>query len=467
MSKMWGGRFEEGTAQNVEKFTSSIQYDHRLYAEDIQGSIAHVRGLQRAKVLKPAEAAQIIKGLTSILKDFQKGKVKLSDTMEDIHMNIEFLLTKRIGEVGKKVHTGRSRNDQVVTDLKLYLKKRIKEAIAGVGELQRTLLKIAEKNIGIYLPGFTHLQHAQPVLLAHHFMAYVEMLQRDLGRFADCLKRADVMPLGSAALAGTAYPIDRNAVARELGFAAVSANSLDAVSDRDFVAEYLSAASLLMVHLSRLSEELIIWMSPEFNFIKLSDAYTTGSSLMPQKKNPDCAELIRGKAGRVIGSLVTLLVVLKGLPLSYNRDLQEDKEGLFDTVDTIELALCVMNGMLKGLSVNKAEMQNAAKAGYLLATDFADYLVQRGIPFRNAHEIVGKAVAYCAKTDKALEELSGLVEAAANDRNRDRAAQLRKLSETGQQLATDARSFDPPEASDPNGKGWGDDSKDREWTRAM
>ncbi len=397
MPKMWGGRFKKKMAHDVEKFTSSIQYDKRLYEDDIAGSIAHVKGLQKAKVLTAKEAASIIRGLTSILHDVQQGKVNFSEELEDIHMNIESILTKRVGEVGKKVHTGRSRNDQVVTDLRRYVKKETANISKALIGLQKVLLSQAEKNSDVFLPGFTHLQHAQPVLLAHHFLAYIEMFERDKGRLADCLKRVDVMPLGSAALAGTAYPVDRQFVARQLGFVQVTQNSLDAVSDRDFIVEFLSALSLIMVHLSRLSEELILWMTPEFGFIQMSDDYTTGSSLMPQKKNPDCAELTRGKTGRVIGSLVSILVVLKGLPLSYNRDLQEDKEGLFDAIDTVSGALSVVAGMVEGLTVKEDAMQKQAAAQYTLATDLADYLVKKGIPFREAHEIVGKIVAYCVE----------------------------------------------------------------------
>ncbi|MBU0580993.1 MAG: argininosuccinate lyase [Candidatus Margulisbacteria bacterium] len=405
MGKMWGGRFKKSTAQEVEDFTSSIHYDVRFYEEDIQGSIAHVKGLQKVKVISSQEATKIISGLKQILSSFKKGTAKLSPKLEDIHMNIEAVLTSKLGDIGKKVHTGRSRNDQVATDLRLYLKKEIKNIQSSIKLLQKTLLKQAQKNIEVVLPGFTHMQHAQPVLLAHHFLAYVEMLKRDQSRLSDCLKRMDEMPLGSGALAGTAYPINRQTVAADLGFNSATNNSLDAVADRDFVVEFLSAASLIMVHLSRLSEELILWMTHEFNFIQLSDEYTTGSSLMPQKKNPDVAELVRGKTGRVIGSLVSILIVLKGLPLAYNRDLQEDKEGLFDAIDTVSKSLKVMNGMLQGLSANKEVMKRAAVAQYTLATDLADYLVKKGIPFRQAHEITGKIVGYCLKANKQLADL--------------------------------------------------------------
>lgn len=403
--KPWGGRFKEEMSKSVEKFTSSIDFDKRLYKEDVEGSIAWANALKRAKVLTVAEAGKIIKGLKGILAGIQKGSIRLKEELEDIHMNIESLLTKKIGEAGGKLHTGRSRNDQVATDLRMYLKKEISEILKSVTILQKGLIKTAEDNINVIMPGYTHMQQAQPILFSHYIMAYFEMLERDKERFADSLKRIDVMPLGSGALAGSAYPIDRTALAKELGFKDITKNSLDAVSDRDFVAEALFCISLAMMHMSRFCSELILWSSSDYDFIEIGDAYTTGSSLMPQKKNPDVAELVRGKTGRVYGDLINILTVMKGLSLTYNRDLQEDKEPLFNSIDTLRTSLGIFSEMLSSLKINAKAMKDAVK-DTIVATDLADYLVHAGIPFRSAHEIAGRIVAYCEKNKKDIDELS-------------------------------------------------------------
>ncbi|HUU08623.1 MAG TPA: argininosuccinate lyase, partial [Dehalococcoidales bacterium] len=390
----------------VTKYTASIPFDWRLYQHDIAGSIAHAKMLSRQGIIAPKEAESIISGLESIKAEIEQGKFQFKPELEDIHLNIEACLMDKVGEVGGKLHTARSRNDQVALDLRLWTKEAIAETLSKLRELQRALIDLAEANKEVAMPGYTHLQPAQPVLLAHHLLAYFEMLQRDIDRFGDCLKRTDVMPLGSGALAGVGYKVDREFLARELGFSEISQNSLDAVSDRDFVIEYEAAASLGMMHLSRLAEEIILWSSAEFNFIELDDAYATASSIMPQKKNPDVAELVRGKTGRVYGHLTAMLTTMKALPLAYNRDMQEDKEGLFDCVDTLLATLEVVAGIIKTIGVKKENMKQATQRGYLLATDLADYLVGKGEPFRSAHNIVGKLVSYAAQKGKALNELS-------------------------------------------------------------
>lgn len=406
MSKLWGGRFSKSTDKLVEDFHSSISFDQNLYYWDIKGSIAHARMLGDVGVINPAEAKQIIAGLEDILKDIEAGKIQFDISAEDIHMNIEILLTERIGAVGKKLHTGRSRNDQVALDIRLYLRAEIEIITQQIKELLETILNLAEEHLVTVMPGYTHLQRAQPVTLAHHLMAYFAMLQRDLDRLLDCQKRVNICPLGSGALAGTTFPLDREQVAKKLGFSDITYNSIDGVSDRDFVIEFAGCASLIMMHLSRFCEELILWSSQEFKFIEMDDAYSTGSSIMPQKKNPDVAELIRGKTGRVYGNLVAILTTMKSLPLAYNKDMQEDKEGLFDTVDTVKKCLLVFTPMLKSITINKEKMLEAAKGGFTNATDLADYLVKKGLPFRDAHEVSGKLVAYCLKINKSLDVLS-------------------------------------------------------------
>jgi argininosuccinate lyase len=362
--------------------------------------------LAKQGIISAKEAETIVKGLRAIEKEIEQGKFKFKPELEDIHMNIEASLIEKVGEVGEKLHTARSRNDQVALDMRMFTKEAISETVAKIKEFQQALIELVEKNKDVVMPGYTHLQPAQPVLLAHHLLAYFQMLQRDVDRFSDCLKRTDVLPLGSGALAGVAYDVDREFLARELGFSQISQNSMDAVSDRDFVVEYEAAASICMLHLSRLAEEIILWSSAEFNFIELDEAFATGSSIMPQKKNPDVAELARGKTGRVYGHLMAMLTTMKALPLSYNRDLQEDKEGLFDTVDTLLSTLEVFTGMVKTLRVKAENMRKAAGRGYILATDLADYLVKKGKPFRTAHEIVGKLVSYAVEKNKTLGELS-------------------------------------------------------------
>jgi len=389
---MWGGRFKSGAAELLRDYTESVSFDWQLYSHDIAGSIAHAKMLKKIGILKAGELADIIKGLGEIRAEIDAGKFKWNVAREDVHMNIEATLTERY-PAGAKLHTGRSRNDQVATAMRLWLKDQIADNQQAITALQASLQTWAAKNVTVTIPGYTHLQRAQPVLLAHHLLAYVEMLERDYTRLADCARRADVLPLGSGAIAGSTLPLDRAFVAKELGFAKVSDNSMDSVSDRDFIIEYNAAAALLAVHLSRLSEDLILWSSAEFHFIRIGDAYTTGSSLMPQKKNPDIAELARGKSGRVIGNLVSLLTLLKGLPMTYNRDLQEDKERLFDTAKTIQSTLLIFAEMLAHIDVNEASCAKAASDPLLLATDLADWLVRKGIPFRQAHHLVGEAVA--------------------------------------------------------------------------
>jgi len=400
------GRFQKAADKSVTEYTVSTPFDWRLYRHDIAGSIAHARMLARQGIISEEEAEVITEGLAAIRREIEQDKFQFRPELEDIHMNIEARLMEKVGEAGGKLHTARSRNDQVALDLRLFVKEAIAETKAGLKELQQALIGLAEANKAVVMPGYTHLQPAQPVLLAHHLLAYFEMLQRDIDRFGDCLRRTDVMPLGSGALAGVTYNIDREFLARELGFSGISRNSIDAVSDRDFVIEYQAAASIGMMHLSRLAEEIVLWSSREFNFIELDEAYATGSSIMPQKKNPDVAELARGKTGRVYGSLMALLTMMKGLPLSYNRDMQEDKEGLFDSVDTLLATLAVLAGMLKSLRVKAENTGQAAQQGYLLATDLADYLVRKGESFRTAHEIVGRLVSYAVEKGKSLPELS-------------------------------------------------------------
>ncbi|MGH8556359.1 MAG: argininosuccinate lyase [Methylococcales bacterium] len=404
--KPWGGRFTRATDRFVEIFTASVGFDQRLAPYDIQGSKAHARMLNRVGVLTDAECEAIVYGLDAILNDIERGDFDWSIGLEDVHMNIEAHLTERIGVAGKKLHTGRSRNDQVATDLRLYLRDAIDLLSERINRLQQVLLDIAEQESATIMPGFTHLQVAQPVTFGHHMMAWFAMLDRDRERLADCRKRVNILPLGAAALAGTSYPIDRDYTAQLLDFAKPSDNSLDAVSDRDFVIEFSAVASLAMTHLSRFSEELVLWSSTRFNFVELSDAFCTGSSIMPQKKNPDVPELVRGKSGRVVGHLVSLLILMKGQPLAYNKDNQEDKEPLFDTVDTLNNCLHIYTEMMRQLKINRTALYVAAKQGFSTATDLADYLVRNNLPFRDAHEIVGKAVRLAIDTERELVELS-------------------------------------------------------------
>lgn len=406
MSKLWGGRFTKSTNELVDAYTASISYDQELAKEDIQGSIAHVTMLGECGIISAEESAMIQEGLRKILKKVEKGEAEFSVDQEDIHMNIERMLIDQIGPVGGKLHTGRSRNDQVATDMHLYMRNKTHSLIALLENVQSALLEQAEANVDTILPGYTHLQRAQPVSFAHHLLAYFWMFERDKDRLRDSLKRVNVLPLGAGALAGTTFPIDRRRVAELLNFDAVYPNSMDAVSDRDFVVEALSACSLIMVHLSRLSEEMVLWSSREFQFIELDDAFCTGSSIMPQKKNPDVPELLRGKTGRVFGHLIGLLTVLKGLPLAYNKDMQEDKEGLFDTVKTITGALQLLAPILRTMKVRKERMRHAVEKDYSNATDIADYLAGKGLPFREAHAITGKMVLYAIEHKKYLLELS-------------------------------------------------------------
>ncbi len=404
--KLWGGRFEKLTAKEVDDFNSSIRFDQRLYKQDIKGSIAHAGMLGQKGIIPLQDSILIIDTLGEILRDIEDGKIEFEIDAEDIHMNIEKILIERIGEPGKRLHTGRSRNDQVALDIRMYLIEEIDAIKAMIADISKTIIKLAEAHLDTILPGYTHLQRAQPITLAHHLIAYFQMFGRDLDRLMDCRKRTNVMPLGSGALAGTTYPLDREAVASELGFPAITQNSLDAVSDRDFAIEFASCLSILMMHLSRFCEELILWSSSEFGFIEMDDAYSTGSSIMPQKKNPDVAELIRGKTGRVYGSLMTLLTVMKSLPLTYNKDMQEDKEAIFDAIDTVKMCLPVFNKMISTMKVNKEKMLHAAGGGFTNATDAADYLVRKGLPFREAHEVIGRMVLYCVNNKKSLEQLS-------------------------------------------------------------
>jgi len=400
--KPWGGRFTEATNALVEEYTASIQYDWRLFPYDIAGSVAHAAMLGKTGIITEREARKIINGLKGILQEITDGKLEFSMELEDIHMNIENRLVRKIGPVGGKLHTARSRNDQVALDLRMYLRDEIMEIRRLLRGLQKTVIGLADRNQDAVMPGYTHLQRAQPVLFGHHLLAYYEMFERDRDRLADCYRRVNIMPLGAGALAGTVLPINRKMVGDLLGFGGIAENSMDAVSDRDFAVEFVSACSQIMVHLSRLAEELVLWSSAEFGFITIADAFTTGSSIMPQKKNPDVAELSRGKAGRVFGNLMALLAIMKGLPLSYNRDMQEDKEPVFDTADTVSQALAVMAAMLDSITVHRDAMRHAAEDGFITATDLADYLVRKGLPFRQAHEVVGRAVL------KALELTCGL-----------------------------------------------------------
>ncbi|MDA8079725.1 MAG: argininosuccinate lyase [Nitrospiraceae bacterium] len=406
MKKPWGGRFRERTSGSVESFTESISFDKRLWKHDIEGSIAHAEMLGRQGIIPRKDSAKIVQGLKEIGREINSGRFRFRPELEDIHMNIEAALTARIGEAGKKLHTARSRNDQVALDLRLYLKEETVRIIRLMTDFQKALVAAARRNLDVVMPGYTHLQRAQPVLLAHHLLAYIEMFQRDKGRFEDSMKRMDVLPLGSGALAGTTLPIDRACVAGSLGFADVSKNSIDAVSDRDFALEFLSCAAIAMMHVSRLSEELVLWSSVEFGFAEISDRFTTGSSIMPQKKNPDVAELSRGKTGRVYGNLMALLTVMKGLPLSYNRDMQEDKLPVFDTVDTLATGLAVITEMFAEIRFRKERMSATAGEGFSTATDLAEYLVKKGMAFREAHEVSGRIVLYCITNGKDLASLT-------------------------------------------------------------
>ncbi len=404
--KLWAGRFQKETDDLVNDFNSSIQFDARMYREDITGSMAHAEMLGRQGIIPGEEAEQIVDALRQILRDVEEGKVEFSLENEDIHMNVERLLTARIGDAGKRLHTARSRNDQVALDLRMYLKTQVKSTVALILELQKVFLKRAGDHTATVMPGYTHMQRAQPTTLAHYMMAWAEMLKRDVGRLEDCYERMDYMPLGSGALASTTYPIDRQFVADKLGFAHLTENSLDGVSDRDFVIELLSALSILMMHLSRYSEEIILWCSWEFKFAELDDAYSTGSSIMPQKKNPDVAELVRGKTGRVYGDLMALLTTMKALPLAYNKDMQEDKEAVFDALDTVRQCLEVFTAMFDTITFLPDKMRKAASGGFINATDCADYLVRKGVPFRDAYMIVGRLVNACVKNGDDLETLT-------------------------------------------------------------
>ena len=406
MEKLWGGRFQKATDKKVDDFNSSIRFDKRMYRQDIRGSIAHARMLGKQNIIPKDDADKIVCELENILRDIEDGKVEFLIDAEDIHMNIEKILTDRIGEAGKRLHTGRSRNDQVALDIRMFLMDEcmdIKEMLLYTLE---TILNLAKEHTKTIMPGYTHLQKAQPITFSHHCMAYFEMFKRDLLRLEDWYKRVNIMPLGSGALAGTTYPLDRDFVAGELGFDSVTINSLDGVSDRDFVIELASCFSMIMMHLSRFCEELILWSSHEFSFVEMDDAYSTGSSIMPQKKNPDVAELIRGKTGRVYGHLMGLLTTMKGLPLAYNKDMQEDKEPIFDCIDTIKLCLPVFCDMIATMTVRKDNMLKGSKGGFTNATDAADYLVKKGMPFREAHSVVGNLVFYCIEHNKALDDLS-------------------------------------------------------------
>jgi argininosuccinate lyase len=403
--KLWGGRFSKQTNKAVDDFHSSISFDMRMYEEDILGSIAHAQGLGKQGIISLNDTRKITEGLSEILADIKAGKVEFDVSAEDIHMNIEQILTKRIGEAGKRLHTGRSRNDQVSLDTHIYVKKASLDVISKIKELCGVLVKISEANLDTVMPGFTHMQKAQPITLAFHLMAYYEMFKRDIGRFKASYESADVMPLGSGALASTTFPLDREFVAKELGFPEITQNAMDAVSDRDYVLDFIYASSVCLMHLSRFCEEVICWASNEYGFIELDDAYSTGSSIMPQKKNPDVAELIRGKTGRVYGDLVALLTCMKSLPLAYNKDMQEDKEALFDAHDTVAACVSMFTPMLDTAAFNADKMAMSAKLGYTNATDAADYLVGKGMPFREAHEVIGNLVALCIDKGITLDEL--------------------------------------------------------------
>lgn len=404
--KPWGGRFDEGTDAFVEEFTASIPYDLLLYRQDIEGSIAHARMLGRQGIIPRGEAGRIVAALKSVREDIEAGKISFNLSQEDIHMAVEQALTARLGKLGGKLHTGRSRNDQVALDLRLFLRDAADDIVLLLGKVKESILARAEELFGVVLPGYTHVQRAQPVLFSHHLLAYFEMFARDQERFREARRRMNVSPLGAGALAGTTFPVDREAVARELGMDGVCENSIDAVSDRDFAADFLYACAVTMMHLSRLSEEMVYWSSAEFGFLSLPDALCTGSSIMPQKKNPDVPELIRGKAGRAYGNLMNLLTVMKGLPLAYDRDMQEDKEPVFDSARTVKEALIGAGLLIRGMAVNEERMRAACDEGFLTATDLADYLARKGIPFREAHGITGKIVRYCEKNGKRLKDLS-------------------------------------------------------------
>ena len=406
MAKLWGGRFSKTTDEMINEFQASIDFDKRMYYEDIKGSIAHATMLKKCNIITEKDHEDIVNGLTAILNDIESGNFSFDIALEDIHMNIEKRLTERIGVAGGKLHTARSRNDQVALDTHMYVRKEVANIAKLLIELEESFVEMAQKNSDVIMPGYTHLQRAQPILFSHHMLAYFYMLNRDFARLEGVYDRADIMPLGAGALAGTTFPIDRHYVAEQLNFAQIYANSLDAVSHRDYILEFLSFASILMMHLSRISEEIILWCSKEFSFIELDDAHCTGSSMMPQKKNPDVSELVRGKTGRVIGHLMAMLTTAKGLPLAYNKDLQEDKEGLFDTIDTVKFSLSVYAQMIKAMRVNKEKMLLATKEDFSNATDMADYLVKKGLPFRDAHEVAGKSVSYCIEQDKWLMDLT-------------------------------------------------------------
>ena len=405
MENLWGGRFKKEINEEMKKFTSSISFDQKLVVYDIIGSVAHAKMLGKCNIILPEESQKIVTALEVILKDVQKNGWSISEEAEDIHTWVENKLKEKIGGIAGKLHTARSRNDQVALDERLYLKEEIKKVQGLLKDLQMSLLSIAEKNTTVIMPGYTHLQHAQPVLFSHHFLAYFYKFERDKGRMKDLFNRMNVLPLGSAALAGTSFPIDREYVAKQLDFSMVSENSLDAVSDRDFILEFLSASAILMMHLSRLSEEIILWSSKEFSFIELDDSFCTGSSIMPQKKNPDAAELIRGKTGRIYGNMINLFSVMKALPLAYNHDMQEDKEPLFDSVETIKKSLFLMGQMIKTISINQKNMMASLQGDFSTATELADYLVRKGMSFREAHKIVGKIILYCINNKKNLNQL--------------------------------------------------------------
>ncbi len=405
MKKPWAGRFTIKTSRSVEDYTESISFDKRLWKYDIEGSIAHAKMLSKQGIIPKRSGSRIVTGLREIYKEIEEGRFRFSAGLEDIHMNIEAALIRKVGDIGGMLHTARSRNDQVALDLRLYLRASVLEILVLLANLETVLTDMAESMFGLVIPGYTHTQRAQPVLLSHHLMAYAQMFDRDRARLGDALKRINVLPLGAGALAGTSMPVDRQYVASLLGFDAVSENSMDSVADRDFALEFLSCAAVLMMHVSRMAEEIILWSSEEFGFIELSDAFTTGSSIMPQKKNPDVAELMRGKTGRVYGNLMSLLVIMKGLPLTYNRDMQEDKEAVFDTVDTVTATLSILPPMLKNMSFCKERMEDSSDAAFSTATDIAEYLVKKGLPFRTAHEITGKIVRFCIDKGKRLQDL--------------------------------------------------------------
>ena len=404
--KLWGGRFAKKTASLMDEFNASIEFDRKLYKHDILGSMAHAKMLAKQGIISEEDKDSIVKCLGEILEDIEAGKIEFTIEYEDIHMNIETILTERIGEAGKRLHTARSRNDQVAVDIRMYLKDEIKDVIELLKKLQRVIIDVAKENKETVMPGYTHLQRAQPVTFAYYLMAYYQMFKRDIERFGDCYGRADSLPLGCGALAGTTYNTDRNFLAEELGFSKLCENAMDAVSDRDFALEFLSNCSILMMHLSRFCEELVVWSSSEFSFVEMDDAYSTGSSIMPQKKNPDIAELIRGKTGRTYGNMITLFTIMKSLTLAYNKDMQEDKPPIFDSSETVKASLEIFTDMLRTLTVKKDNMEAAAKKGFTNATDAADYLVSKGLPFRECHEIIGKIVLECLNRGIAIEDLT-------------------------------------------------------------